>query len=86
MPALVKTFHDSVPQYKITRGTGLYLETECGRRFLDFTSGITAHSILGYSQQRIIDRIKMQAELICHADYKVFRDDVREELAELLCR
>ena len=84
MSALAKTFHDSVPQYKIIRGTGLYLETECGRRFLDFTSGITAHSILGYSQQPIIDRIKTQAELICHADYKVFRDDVREELAELL--
>ena len=84
MTALAKTFHDNVPQYKIVRGNDYYLETECGRRFLDFTSGITGHSILGYSQDKVIEKIKAQAELICHADYKVFRDEVREELAELL--
>ena len=84
MSFLVKTLPNHVFQAKIVRGEEYNLFTASGERFIDFTSGVTGHSILGYSQKTIIDRIKSQAELICHVDYKMFCDDIREELAATL--
>jgi len=84
MSHLAKTFADSTYQYEIVRGEHFYLHTKCGKRFIDFTSGVTAHSILGYSQASIVEGIKRQAERIGHIDFKTYRDPIREELAELL--
>lgn len=81
---LVKTFPDTRLQETVTHGRGLFLYTDTGKQYLDFTSGITAHSILGYGNAAIVNAIKSQAERICHVDYKQFSDGVREELADLL--
>lgn len=84
MNNLLNTFPAEFRQLAISHGDGIYLVTKEGQRLLDFSSGITAHSILGYSQKTVIEAIKNQAEKICHADYKNFSDGIREKLAELL--
>ena len=84
MNYLLNTFSNKFEPLEIIRGEGVYLVTKNEDRILDFSSGITAHSILGYSQRPVIDAIKNQAEMICHLDYKNFKDGIREELAELL--
>ena len=84
MNYLLNTFSNQFEPLEIIRGEGVYLVTKNEDRILDFSSGITAHSILGYSQRPVIDAIKNQVEKICHLDYKNFKDGIREELAELL--
>ncbi len=82
MTKLLESFPNKLTE-DITHGEGIYLISK-RRRILDASSGVTAHSILGYSQDSIIYAIKEQANKICHLDYKYFRDPQREELADVL--
>lgn len=84
MTKLLSTFPSSFRQIDIIRGEGVYLYTKDGNKLLDATSGITAHSILGYGEPTVIEAIKLQLDKICHLDYKNFMDENRVELANLL--
>jgi len=75
--------NDPTPEF-ISRGEGINLYTKSGRKYLDTTSGFTAHAILGWSHPFVISEIKKQLDKITHIDYKIFRDENREELAELM--
>ncbi len=81
---LLRTFPNKpIPPY-IERGEGIYLYTKDGRKLLDTTGGFTAHAILGWSNKKIIEAMKKQLDKITHIDYKVYSDENRDKLAELL--
>ena len=68
----------------VVSGEGLYLHMKDGRKLLDMTAGSTASVILGWGEQRVLNAMKAQMDKICHIDYKVWNDENRDELAELL--
>ncbi|MBU1122814.1 MAG: aminotransferase class III-fold pyridoxal phosphate-dependent enzyme [Candidatus Omnitrophica bacterium] len=81
---LLRTFlNEPIPTY-IDRGEGIYLYTKDGKKLLDTTGGFTSHAILGWSNKRIIEAMKRQLDKITHIDYKVYSDENRDKLAELL--
>ena len=81
---LLRTFlNEPIPPY-IERGEGVYLYTKDGKKLLDTTGGFTSHAILGWSNKRIIEAMKKQLDKITHIDYKVYSDENRDKLAELL--
>ena len=57
LPPAVAKFHDVVA----TKGEGCFVETACGKRLLDLTSGIGVTST-GHSHPTVVDAIKKQAE------------------------
>ena len=57
LPPAVAKFHDVVA----VKGQGVFVETACGRRLLDMTSGIGVTST-GHSHPTVVEAIKTQAE------------------------
>lgn len=84
MSIVLRTFpNEPVPPY-IDHGKGLYLYTKDGKKLLDTTGGFTAHAILGWSNPEVIEAMTEQLNRITHIDYKVYSDENRDQLSELL--
>ncbi|WP_455482064.1 acetylornithine transaminase [Bartonella sp. B35(2025)] len=65
------------------QGNGVWLISDKGERYLDFTSGI-AVNVLGYAHPKLIDALKTQAEKLWHVS-NLFQSPEQEKLAERLC-
>lgn len=81
---LVRQFDSEFEQLAISKGEGLYLFGENGKKYFDMSSGITGHSILGYGHPDLIDGVSVQLKRFGHVDFKHFSDGLREVLAEVL--
>lgn len=75
--------NDPPPPY-LGRGEGIFLYTENGDKYLDFTAGWTSYAVLGYSHPAVLAAMKKQMESFCHADYNIWRNHTIDELAELV--
>ncbi|ENN94164.1 aspartate aminotransferase family protein [Bartonella bovis] len=65
------------------QGNGVWLISDKGERYLDFTSGI-AVNVLGYAHPKLIDALKIQAEKLWHIS-NLFQSPEQEALATCLC-
>lgn len=65
------------------RGHGVWLISDKGERYLDFTSGISVNS-LGYTHPKLVDAIRIQAEKPWHIS-NLFQSPEQEIFAERLC-
>ncbi|WP_455477122.1 acetylornithine transaminase [Bartonella sp. B41] len=65
------------------RGEGVWLISDKGERYLDFTSGI-AVNVLGYAHPKLINTLKIQAEKLWHVS-NLFQSPEQEKLARRLC-
>lgn len=68
---------------QITKGKGVYVFDENGKKYLDFLSGIAVNS-LGYSHPVIVEAIKNQAEKLIHTS-NLFYTEPPVKLAQKLC-
>lgn len=75
--------NDPLPE-KVDFADGSYIHTKNGKRILDLTAGGTSFAILGWNNAEVNDAILKQLNRFGHMDYKIWRDDNTEELAELL--
>ncbi|ATO58140.1 aspartate aminotransferase family protein [Bartonella sp. 1-1C] len=66
-----------------TQGKGLWLISDKGEKYLDFTSGI-AVNVLGHTHPKLIDTLKTQAEKLWHVS-NLFESPEQEALAARLC-
>lgn len=71
----VRNFYFLPDELKVTRGEGVYLYTDEGRRFLDCSAG-TFNLSLGYSHPEIVSVIQEQAEKLIHVTSKFQVDPV----------
>lgn len=67
----------------ISRGQGVYLYTDDGRRFLDFTSGIGVTNT-GHCHPRVVQAIQEQASRIIHAQINICSHEPVLQLVEEL--
>mmetsp|Transcript_26622 Transcript_26622/g.38571 ORF Transcript_26622/g.38571 Transcript_26622/m.38571 type:complete len:418 (-) Transcript_26622:411-1664(-) len=67
----------------ITRGRGSYVETSCGNRLLDFTTGIGVTSC-GHSHPRVVEAAQKQCSEIVHAQVNIAYHDKMLELTDIL--
>lgn len=65
------------------RGEGCWLETDDGRRFLDFSSGVAVNS-LGHAHPKLAAALSEQAGKLWHVS-NLYRIPEQERLAQLLC-
>ena len=81
---LLRTFpNEAVPPY-IEKMDGMYFWTKDGGRYLDLTGGYTAHCIVGWNHEHVKKAMIEQLSKYTHADYKMFSDPNRDELARLI--
>ncbi|AQX22358.1 MULTISPECIES: aspartate aminotransferase family protein [unclassified Bartonella] len=66
-----------------TQGNGVWLISDKGEKYLDFTSGI-AVNVLGHTHPKLIDALKTQAEKLWHVS-NLFESPEQESLAARLC-
>ena len=78
-----KTFPNQNHQEQIVSALGLNFLNASGEKYVDLTSGLTGHAVLGWGDKDIIDSIYTQLNTIGHSDCKVFADNKREEFCEL---
>ena len=81
---LMRTFPNEPTPPKIVKGEGMWIFSESGEKFFDMTAGFTAHAVIGWNNNKVNDAIKTQLDKITHIDYKMFLDENREKLSELL--
>ncbi len=67
---------------RFTRGEGVYLYDESGKRYLDFISGIGVNS-LGHSYPKVVKAIKEQSEKLLHVS-NLYQNPWQEEVARKL--
>ncbi|WP_375644276.1 MULTISPECIES: aspartate aminotransferase family protein [unclassified Bartonella] len=65
------------------KGHGVWLISDKGEQYLDFTSGIAVNA-LGYSHPKLVDTLKIQAEKLWHVS-NIFQSPEQEALATRLC-
>lgn len=68
----------------IERGNGVYIWDVDGRRYLDFTSGISVANV-GHSNPEVVKAIRSQTEKILHNAGTDFYNEPAVSLAEKLC-
>jgi adenosylmethionine-8-amino-7-oxononanoate aminotransferase len=68
---------------RATRGDGVYVVDEDGRRYLDGCGG-AAVSCLGHSHPAVIDAVRSQVAKLPYAHTSFFTTDVMEDLADLV--
>ena len=68
----------------LTRGEGVWLFDESGKRYLDANSSIWTN-IHGHSHPHIVAAIQEQAARLCHSSFLGFTNDRAAELGEKLC-
>ncbi|WP_273759739.1 aspartate aminotransferase family protein [Bartonella sp. ML70XJBT.G] len=65
------------------QGSGVWLISDKGERYLDLTSGIAVNA-LGYAHPRLVDTLKRQAEKLWHIS-NLFQSPEQEAFAARLC-
>ncbi|WP_019220806.1 aspartate aminotransferase family protein [Bartonella senegalensis] len=65
------------------KGKAVWLISDKGERYLDFTSGI-AVNVLGYAHPKLVETLKRQAEKVWHVS-NLFQSPEQEALAAQLC-
>ncbi len=65
------------------QGHGVWLISDKGEHYLDFTSGIAVNA-LGYSHPKLVDTLKIQAEKLWHVS-NIFQSPEQASLATRLC-
>lgn len=65
------------------QGNGVWLISDKGKRYLDFTSGIAVNA-LGYAHPKLVNALKIQAEKLWHVS-NLFQSPEQETLAARLC-
>ncbi|MGF7157090.1 aspartate aminotransferase family protein [Bartonella heixiaziensis] len=68
---------------RFKQGNGVWLISDKGERYLDFTSGIAVNA-LGYAHPKLVDTLKIQAEKLWHVS-NLFQSPEQEVLAARLC-
>ena len=72
-----------VTQAVTTHGSGVWLETTDGRRFLDFTAGIGVTST-GHAHPKVVEAVREQAGKLLHSHYNVMQHAPMHELTDRL--
>lgn len=73
----------SVTDLQVASGSGSWVTTTDGTRYLDFSSGIAVTST-GHCHPKVVAAIQRQTERFIHAQVNVYRHDLLEPLAERL--
>ncbi len=73
----------SVTDLEVESGSGSWVTTTSGERFLDFTSGIAVTST-GHAHPGVVEAISRQASRFIHAQANCYRHDLMEPLAARL--
>ncbi|WP_317994003.1 aspartate aminotransferase family protein [Bartonella gliris] len=81
IPPLYQCFARRNLQFE--QGNGVWLISDKGERYLDFTSGIAVNA-LGYSHPKLVNTLKIQAEKLWHVS-NLFQSPEQEALATCLC-
>lgn len=68
---------------RFERGSGPWLYTENGQKYLDFTSGIAVNS-LGHAHPHLVAALKDQVDKLWHIS-NLFENPLQEKLASRLC-
>lgn len=66
-----------------TSGKGSYVETSCGKRLLDFTTGIGVVNT-GHCHPRVVAAAKKQLDNVIHSQVNIGYHDKMLELTEML--
>ncbi|WP_309032757.1 aminotransferase class III-fold pyridoxal phosphate-dependent enzyme, partial [Streptomyces alfalfae] len=72
-----------ITRLNVTSGSGAWVETSDGQRYLDFTAGIAVCST-GHSHPRVVQAIREQAGRIIHAQVNCYQHDLLVPLADRL--
>ena len=62
----------AIPNMIAKQSRGVYVNTECGRRLLDFTSGIGVTN-LGHSHPTIVSAIQSAASTVVHSQQSIMK-------------
>ncbi len=73
----------SVTDLEVESGSGSWVTTTSGERYLDFTSGIAVTST-GHAHPGVVEAISRQASRFIHAQANCYRHDLMEPLAARL--
>ena len=84
MDHVFHSFLREKPTESIVEGQGMYLHASNGNKYLDFTSGSVQNCILGFNNQYVLERISNQLNKISSIDYKIWVDENRAKLANLI--
>ena len=78
--------HRSLKQipHKVVASRGLYLTLSNGQRILDATGG-AAVSCLGHGNERVLEAIRRQMDVVSYCHSLFFSTQVAEDLATELC-
>jgi len=83
MPSHLAPVWFSVTDLEVVSGSGSWVTTTDGSRFLDFSSGIAVTST-GHAHPHVVRAIQEQATRFVHAQVNVYRHDLLEPLAARL--
>lgn len=83
MPGSLADVWFAVTDLRVVSGSGSWVTTADGRRYLDFSSGIAVTST-GHCHPRVVAAIQRQAERFIHAQVNVYRHDLLEPLCDTL--
>ncbi|MCF2528736.1 aspartate aminotransferase family protein [Yinghuangia soli] len=72
-----------ITQLNVVSGSGAWVETVEGERYLDFTAGIAVCST-GHAHPRVVEAIRTQAGRIVHAQVNCYQHDLLAPLADRL--
>jgi len=75
----------SVTDLEVESGSGSWVTTTSGKRYLDFTSGIAVTST-GHAHPNVVKAISQQATRFIHAQANCYRHDLMEPLATRLAQ
>ncbi|MBM9624617.1 aspartate aminotransferase family protein [Streptomyces zhihengii] len=72
-----------ITELDVTSGSGAWVETSDGQRYLDFTAGIAVCST-GHSHPHVVEAVRRQAGRIIHAQVNCYQHDLLAPLADRL--
>ena len=72
-----------IPNMITKSSRGVYINTECGKRLLDFTSGIGVTN-LGHSHPVIVEAMKTACENLVHSQMSIMKHRPMMDLMENL--
>ncbi|MDI2125073.1 aspartate aminotransferase family protein [Yinghuangia seranimata] len=72
-----------ITRLDVVSGSGAWVETSDGQRYLDFTAGIAVCST-GHSHPHVVEAVRRQAGRIMHAQVNCYQHDLLEPLADRL--
>jgi len=84
MSNLLYTFRDNPPNLEIVGSRNSIVEFSSGLKVFDTTGGGTSNCTIGWGNDRVLKAMAIQMTQICHSDYKSYKDQNREQLADLL--